>query len=246
MSTRSIPRFAFIVLLSLVAAPLPCPEAAQTGQDPAAKPAPVQAGQPVPTQGEWKGDPYSLPTDPVSGEALGAIEKQVVIQHEGRELRFATKESAEKFKADPKKYLAAVDQKLVLDQKPFYPLETCLVSGEKLDSGAPDLVYKNRLVRLSTRDHEAAFVKDSAKFIEKLDAAVIAKQGPTYVAKTCAVSNEGLGEMGAPVDYVVGNRLIRMCCKGCKKDVDKDPMKYLLFPDRKNETEAQPKEPKKE
>lgn len=246
MSTRWISRIAFTAFVLSLAAPLRSSEAASLGQDPAAKPPPVEPGQPAQSQGVWKGDPYSLPTDPVSGETLGPIEKQVRIEHDGRELRFASQENADKFKADPKKYLAAVDAKIVVDQKPFYPLETCLVSNEKLGSGVVDLVYKNRLVRLSSRDHEATFLKDPAKYVAQLDAAVIAKQGPTYVAKTCAVSNEALGEMGKPVDYVVGNRLIRMCCKGCKGDVVKDPMKYLAFPDRKNETEAQPKEPKKQ
>lgn len=234
MSIRSISRIVLPVFA--FAASLSYSGSAQSQSPPANAPI-----APVSTQQEWKGDPYTLPTDAVSGEPLGPIEKQVRIEHEGRDLRFATLENADKFKADPKKYLAAVDAKMISDQKPVYPLEVCLVTGEKLGAGAVDFVYKNRLVRLSSKDHEAAFLKDSVKYIEKLDAAVIAKQGPAYVAKSCAVSGEELGGMGKPVDYVVGNRLIRMCCKGCKGDVVKDPMKYLSFPDRKNETEAEEK-----
>lgn len=228
MNIRRIP----LVLLPLVVLSNIAPS-----QTPPADPAkaPSSASQ------AWKGDPYTLPTDAVTGEPLGPIEKQVKVDHEGRELRFATKENAETFKADPKKYLAAVDQKTIADQKPFYPLDTCLVTGEKLGAGAVDVVHKNRLVRLSSKDHEAAFLADPAKFVAKLDAAVVAKQGPTYVMKKCAVSDEELGSMGQPVDYVVGNRLIRMCCKGCKGDVVKDPLKYLKFPDRKNVTEAEEK-----
>jgi hypothetical protein len=43
------------------------------------------------------------------------------------------------------------------------------------------------------------------------------------------VSGEKLGGMGAPVDMVVKNHLIRLCCAGCKKAVLKDPDKYLAM-----------------
>ena len=187
---------------------------------------------------EWKGDPYLLAVDPVSGATLGPIEKQVVVQHEGRELRFATQENADAFKAKPEKFLLAVDEKIVRAQLPLYPLDTCVVSGRKLgEVGEPDnFVYKNRLVRLSTKDGELAFLQDPKKYIDKLDAAVIAKQGPSYGMKTCPVSGEKLdGEMGAPVDYVIGNRLVRLCCKDCKEKLLKDPLKFLKLeePDKK-------------
>lgn len=49
-----------------------------------------------------------------------------------------------------------------------------------------------------------------------------------YSLATCVVSGEELGgAMGAPIDYVVGNRLIRLCCNGCKKKVAKDPLSFL-------------------
>jgi YHS domain-containing protein len=45
--------------------------------------------------------------------------------------------------------------------------------------------------------------------------------------KTCPVSGDKLGEMGAP--FVFTNKLqeVKLCCSGCKKDFDKDPEKYL-------------------
>jgi YHS domain-containing protein len=239
MSIRSISRIVLPIFVLAVAAPLRSSDAAQEHKQ-EHKP-PANPAAPAASQQAWAGDPYSLPTDAVSGEPLGPIEKQVRMEHEGRDLRFASLENADKFKADPKKYLAAVDAKMIADQKSVYPLDTCIVTGEKLGAGAVDVIYKNRLVRLSSKDHEAEFLKEPAKYIAKLDAAVVAKQGPTYVSKKCAVSDEDLGGMGPPVDYVVGNRLIRMCCKGCKGDVVKDPMKYLRFPDRENETEAKEK-----
>ena len=86
------------------------------------------------------GDPYLLDTDPVSGEKLGPPEKLVVVQHEGRELRFANEQNAKALQADPQKYVAAVDAALVRQQMAFYPLQTCVVSGEKLDAQGIDVI----------------------------------------------------------------------------------------------------------
>ena len=39
------------------------------------------------------------------------------------------------------------------------------------------------------------------------------------------------GEMGEPVDLVYAGRLIRVCCKSCKKDVLNDPAKFIAAVD---------------
>lgn len=179
---------------------------------------------------EFKGDPYMLDTDPVSGVKLGPIEKQVVVDHESRELRFANEQNANKFRSDPARYVADVDQALVVQQKPFYALQTCPVSGEKLGGmGEPvDFVFKNRLVRLCCPSCKADFLKEPGKYVAKLDAAVVAAQGKSYLPRSCIVSGEEFGgEMGEPVDYVVGNRMVRLCCKGCVKKLRADPLMYL-------------------
>lgn len=180
---------------------------------------------------EFKGDPYLLDTDPVSGEKLGPVDKQIFIDQEGRELRFASDQNVKAFRADPAKYLAEVDAKLIAQQKPFYALTSCPVSGDKLggDMGDPvDFVYRNRLVRFCCPDCKASFLKDPAKYVAQIDAAVIAAQSKAYPLKTCVVSGEELGgEMGDPIDLVVGNRLVRLCCPQCEKNVRKDPLKYL-------------------
>jgi YHS domain-containing protein len=181
-----------------------------------------------PARKEVKSDPYLLDTDPVSGKALGPIEKQIIASHEGREVRFSSQENADAFKADPAKYLTALDAKIVQQQMPFYPLDTCVVSGDKLGKDAVDVVYMNRLVRVSSEDHRATLLKEPAKYVAKLEAAVIERQKPSYPVTTCVVSGEKLGgEMGDPVDLVVGNRLVRFCCKSCIKQFSKDPLKYL-------------------
>ena len=33
--------------------------------------------------------------------------------------------------------------------------------------------------------------------------------------------------MGKPLTFVYKDQEVKLCCKGCKKDFDKDPEKYL-------------------
>lgn len=44
---------------------------------------------------------------------------------------------------------------------------------------------------------------------------------------TCPVSGEKLGEMGKPMVFVYAGQEVKLCCKSCKKDFDKDPAKYM-------------------
>ena len=48
-----------------------------------------------------------------------------------------------------------------------------------------------------------------------------------YTLKTCIVSGDKLGEMGEPYVYEYKGREIKFCCKGCLKDFNKEPDKYI-------------------
>ena len=48
-----------------------------------------------------------------------------------------------------------------------------------------------------------------------------------YTLETCIVSDDKLGEMGKPVVFTPKDQEIKLCCKACRKDFDKDPAKYL-------------------
>jgi YHS domain-containing protein len=48
-----------------------------------------------------------------------------------------------------------------------------------------------------------------------------------YTLKTCPVSDEKLGGMGDPYVFNYQGREIKLCCKDCKKDFDKDPKKFV-------------------
>jgi hypothetical protein len=48
-----------------------------------------------------------------------------------------------------------------------------------------------------------------------------------YTLDTCIVSGDKLGEMGKPVVFNYKDQEIKLCCKACRKDFDKDPTKFL-------------------
>lgn len=109
-----------------------------------------------------------------------------------------------------------------------YPLNTCAVTGEKLggDHGEPHVfVYKGQEVKLCCEDCKGDFEKQPAKFMAKIDEAN--KKVKAYPLNTCIVSDEKLGSMGEPHAFVHNGQEIKLCCKECKKDFDKDSAKYL-------------------
>jgi len=48
-----------------------------------------------------------------------------------------------------------------------------------------------------------------------------------YPLKTCVVSDEKLGDMGDPYVFTHNGQEVKLCCKGCLKDFNKDSAKYL-------------------
>ncbi len=51
---------------------------------------------------------------------------------------------------------------------------------------------------------------------------------PAYPLTKCLVSGEKLGgDMGKPYVFTYEGKEIELCCKGCKKEFDKDPAKYM-------------------
>jgi hypothetical protein len=91
-----------------------------------------------------------------------------------------------------------------------------------------------------------SFAADPAACCQKQDSAccgadpaccqpVDAKSG-AYPLTTCVVSGDKLGDMGEPFAYVhkqegKPDRTVLLCCKGCVKDFQKEPAKYLKLLD---------------
>lgn len=181
------------------------------------------------------GDPYPLDTCPITGKKLGAMGDPVVKVYDGREVRFCCSACPEKFEKDKAANLTKLDEKIIKDQSPLYPVKTSIVTGKDLPEKPFEFVYGNRLVRLGAESEKADFLKDPKKNLATLDKAVVEKQSKDYPLKTCVVSKEKLGGdekgMGKPVDMVVAGRLIKLCCKDCKADVEKEPAKFVAAVD---------------
>jgi YHS domain-containing protein len=115
---------------------------------------------------------------------------------------------------------AKSNEQIIKEQLPSYPVAPCIVSGEEIEE-AVDLVHEGRLVRLCCKSCKKVFVKDPEMYLAELDKLIVAEQLPTYPLETCAISGEKLGSMGEPLEYIHGTRLVRLCCKGCVKGMQK-------------------------
>lgn len=193
---------------------------------------------------ERVGDPYPLATCPVSGEKLGEMGDPVIRIYDGREIRFCCEKCVPKFEADQEGYLKKINKEIVKEQGPFYPATSCPVSGEPLEEDgediAVDLVIYNRLVRVCCNDCRKELLEDPKRFFEQLDKTVADAQRESYSLQTCPVSGEELGKMGEPVEVVVANHLVKLCCKMCKPKLDRNPSAFLEMLDKAWEAAGMP------
>lgn len=130
---------------------------------------------------------------------------------------------------------AAADHAVIEAQRYSYPLSKCPVSGKAFDEATPSMamVHEGRMYLTCSEACKAKIVADPAKYAAMVEKAVIEQQLPSYPLDMCVVSSEGLEDMGKPVDLVHGTRLVRLCCKSCKKAFAKDPAVFLAKIDEK-------------
>lgn len=157
---------------------------------------------------------------------LGSMGKPIIKEIEGREFRLCCKGCNRRLENNTAKIAESVDQRIAEQQKKTYPMTSCIVSGEPLDEDAVDVVVQNTLIRVCCNNCARKVKARPAPYLKKLDQMVVGLQGKNYPLTTCAVSGEPLEE-GETIDLIVGNRLIRVCCKGCVKGVKKDPAAVL-------------------
>jgi YHS domain-containing protein len=215
-----------VLALTLTAIP------AVRAQDAKAKPAPTaastaaQATTPAMASIAQKQAPsYPLTTCVACGKALAGPTFDYV--KDNHLFRLHSADCRKAVDADPAGMWKKVEAAVIAAQKPTYPMKTSAVSDAPLDASAVDYVSGTRLVRLANSAEVAAFEKDPATAMAKVDKALIAAQLPTYAMKTCPVSKEELGKDGEPVNYLHGTKLVRFCCKDCVASFQKDPDKYL-------------------
>ncbi|MCL4742618.1 MAG: hypothetical protein KJZ54_10495 [Phycisphaerales bacterium] len=200
------------------------------GRQPEAKPA-QEAGR---NAEPWT-DLYTLATCPISGRKLGSMGEPVVKRYDGREVRFCCAGCIDRFEADRAAAWKKIDEAMAKDQRPFYPLDTCVVSDEPLKEdgrdAATEIVFNNRLVRLCCKSCEKEFRADPRSFLKKIDTAAADAQRKDYPLTTCIVAGGELGSMGEPSELVVAGRLLRFCCAMCHPKVEADPLRYLRIID---------------
>ena len=195
--------------------------AAENGASKAAHATSMQAGLTEP-----EGDPYPLATCPVSGLPIATV-SPVSVNYLGREIRFCCPNCPARFKENPGPYIEKINAAIIDQQTPFYPLDTCVVSGEKLNKfGRPvDYVYQNRLVRLSNTAYIGAFERDPEKYLMDIEVSVIEQQLKNYPLQTCVVS--GLPLPDKPFEFVFAMRLVRLYSADYVTTFLKDPQKYV-------------------
>jgi len=117
---------------------------------------------------------YPLDKCIVSGEKLGGMGDPEVKVYDGREVKFCCNGCVKTFEKDKAKYFKKIDEAVIAEQKPGYPLSTCVVTGEKLDGGEMtpvDYVYRNQLVRFCCKNCVKIFEQDPDQYLSKLHAA---------------------------------------------------------------------------
>ena len=171
---------------------------------------------------------YALDICPVSGEKLGSMGDPITREIEGREVKFCCEACIAPYEADVEGFSDKIDEAIIAQQKDHYPLDTCVVMDqvELGEMGDPvDYVYGNRLVRFCCGGCVSAFEDDPEQYIKKLDAAVVEQQREDYPLDTCVVMGRPLGS--DPIEVVIANRLVRLCCPGCVSDIAEEPAKYF-------------------
>ncbi len=174
--------------------------------------------------------PYTLDSCPVGGK-LGSMGDPVVKVYDNREVRFCCAGCLGEFESNQAQYWGEIDAKIVEQQLMHYPIDTCIVTSEKLGDDAVNHVHNNRLVRLENAEAAAAFKADPAKHLEALDKKIVETQLADYPMDNCPVGGP-LGSMGKPVNFIYMNRLVRFCCGGCEKSLVKEPAKYMAKLDK--------------
>jgi len=190
-----------------------------------------------PKKAERIGAPYLLDVCAVSGKKLPADGGVVMIMEgktdalqTGREVRFCCKGCQGAFSKDPAKFIPKIDELIIADQMPRYPKSVpCIVMTDELlpDPTGKDardckmIVTRNRLVRLCCGKCVRMFKRDPAKYIEVLDTAVITEAKAAGKIKTCATNGRPLGDRANW--FVLGDRALATCCKGCQPKAIANP-----------------------
>ncbi len=110
-----------------------------------------------------------------------------------------------------------------------YPVASCVVSGQDLGSMGEPYAHEieGRKVYLCCAGCVNRLEREPEKYLEKYDELVVEHQKASYPLDTCVVSGQALDAMGGPMDIVHGDRLVRLCCAGCRSAFEENAERML-------------------
>ena len=114
-----------------------------------------------------QGDYYPLKECLVTGKSF-AKEAPTDLVCRNRLFRVCCDDCRYAIEEKPAKYFARLNAAVVKEQKPSYPLKTCLVSKKPRGKKAVDHVCANLLVRLADPSQIARFNRSPGKYLEEL------------------------------------------------------------------------------
>lgn len=123
---------------------------------------------------------------------------------------------------------AHADKKPTHEQKAehraaLYPLDTCVVSGEKLEKDVVTFEVDGTTFKTCCEKCKAKVEKAPAEFAKKLEEASKQAQLAHYPLAICPISGKKLGGMGEPVQLMLEGTLVQLCCKSCVKKAKAAP-----------------------
>jgi hypothetical protein len=187
-----------------------------------------------PTNGatnEPQGDRYYLGTCATCDSVLGSRGEAVERVIARRDLRFCRESCSEAFERNVDASVRRLDGVMADDQRPHYPITTCIVSGRSLGDAPVEVVLGNRLFRVHSARERAALLADPDRVLRELDEACLNAQSPTYaMPDKCPVQGDIL-DSDTPIDIVIANRMVRVCCMRCVRVVRARPSQYLAMID---------------
>lgn len=209
-----------LLLAGLAMAQKPAaPSAPQKPADVAAAPASAADAKVIASQKPS----YPLDSCPISHEKLGGMGTPVDMVVDGQLVRLCCPSCKKGVEKEKVAILKSINDAVIAQQSVGYPLETCPISGKKMDKPV-DHVVGTRLVRFCCNDCVKSFDTDAAKAtaaMAKLDAAWLSTQKAKYTVTTCPVSGEKLNDKA--IDQLYGTKLVRLCCKDCVKELEAKP-----------------------
>ncbi len=200
----------------------------------------LSAQSPVATSKGAAAAPISVAVWPMKGCVISDKKIKNTFDVDGRTFQTCCGNCQEKVEADPATYAKKLDDAIIKSQTRGYPLKTCPISNKALTDTAVNAVSNGTLVRVCC--NKCAAKVTSGEKPDAIAAVVSARhkrQSKTYPMKTCPVSGDEL-VAGESVEVMFGTQLVRLCCKGCVKELSKDSAKHLktLKDARKSAREA--------